>query len=198
MLYKQNNEALACFLNNVTSEDLANVIYDGSRLKWCNDLTSLKTFVAEVLCQSAKWCSPGGYSKKFISSNAELTLTWHQGKQNTLLFQGKDGNLVRDKFVSLCRAQSCTSKPSHGQEQALPIDSGTSMPSKDAVSKSVQVCQDSLQNYSINYLSNCRCSCGVLAADVEGVKLDITILQSRIELLSESKMNSLIKKKIRK
>ena len=60
------------------------------------------------------------------------------------------------------------------------------MPSKDAVSKSVQVCQDSLQNYSINYLSNCRCSCGVLAADVEGVKLDITILQSRIELLSES------------
>ena len=60
------------------------------------------------------------------------------------------------------------------------------MPSKDAVSKSVQVCQDSLQNYSINYLSNCYCSCGVLAADVEGVKLDITILQSRIELLSES------------
>ena len=116
-----NNEALACFLNNVTSEDLANVIYDGSRLKWCNDLTSLKTFVAEVLCQSGKWCSPGGYSKKFISSNAELTLTWHQGKQNTLLFQGKDGNLVRDKFVSLCRAQSCTSKPSHGQEQALSI-----------------------------------------------------------------------------
>ena len=128
-----------------------------------------------------------GWLLKFISSNAELILTWHQGKQNTLLFQGKDGNLVRDKFVSLCRAQSCTSKPSHGQEQALSIDSGTSMPSKDVVSKSVQVCQDSLQNYSINCLSNCRCSCGVLAADVEGVKLDIAILQSRIELLSESK-----------
>ena len=60
------------------------------------------------------------------------------------------------------------------------------MPIKDAVNKSVQLCQDSLQKYSINYLSNCRCSCGVLAADVEGVKLDITILQSRIELLSES------------
>ena len=167
-------------------KDLANVIYDGSRLKWCNDLTYLKTFVAEVLCQSGKWCSPGGYSKKFISSNAELTLTWHQGKQNTLLFQGKDGNLVRDKFVSLCRAQSCTSKLSRGQEQALSIDSGISMPTKDGVNKSVQVCQDSLQNYSINYLSKCRCSCGVLAADVEGVKLDIIILQSRIELLSES------------
>ena len=52
------------------------------------------------------------------------------------------------------------------------------MPTKDAVNKSVQVCQDSLQKYSINYLSNCRCSCGVLAADVEGVKLDITILQA--------------------
>ena len=104
-----NNEALACFLN-VTSKDLGNVIYGGRRLKWCNDLTSLKTFVAEVLRQNGKWCSPGGYSKKFISSNAELTLTWYQGKLDTLLFQDKDGNLVGDKCVSLCRAQSCTSK----------------------------------------------------------------------------------------
>ena len=106
--------------------------------------------------------------------------------EHSTVSKGKDGNIVQDKFVSLCRAQSCTSKLSHGQEEALLIDSGISMPTKDAVNKSVQVCQDSLQNYSINYLSNCRCSCGVLAADVEGVKLDITILQSRIELLSES------------
>ena len=103
-----NNEAFASFLNNVTSKDLTNVIYDGSRLKWCNDLTSLKTFVTEVLCQEGKWRSPGGYTKKFISSNAELTLTWHQGKQNTLMFQGKDGNFIRDKLISLCRAQSYT------------------------------------------------------------------------------------------
>ena len=162
-------------MNLVTSKDLANVIYDGSRLKWCNDLISLKTFVAEVLRQSGKQCSPGGYSKKFISSNAELTLTWHQGKQNTLLFQGNDGNLVRDNCVSLCRVQSCTSKLSHGQEQVLSIDSEISMPTNDAISKSVQVCEDSLQNYSINYLSNFLCSCGVLAAEVEGARLDITI-----------------------
>ena len=180
-----NNEAFASFLNNVTSKDLTNVIYDGSRLKWCNDLTSLKTFVTEVLRQEGKWRSPGGYTKKFIGSNAELTLTWHQGKQNTLMFQGKDGNFIRDKLISLCRAQSCTSKLNHGQEQALSIDTG--IPTlKDVISKSVQVCQDSLQNYSINYSSNCRCACGVLAADVEVVKLDITILQSRMELLFKS------------
>ena len=49
---RSNNEGFACFLNNVTSKDLTQVIYDGSRLKWCNDLTSLKTFVTEVLCQN--------------------------------------------------------------------------------------------------------------------------------------------------
>ena len=49
-----NNEAFASFLNNVTSKDVTNVIYDGSRLKWCNDLTSLKTFVTEVLRQEGK------------------------------------------------------------------------------------------------------------------------------------------------
>ena len=112
------------------------------------------------------------------------------------MFQGKDGNFVQDKLISLCRAQSCTSMLNHGQEQALSIDTGIPTLTKDVISKSVQVCQDSLQNYSnklfnlitelFNYSSNCRCSCGVLAADIEGVKLDITIQQSRMELLFKS------------
>ena len=35
-------------------------------------------------------------------------------------------------------------------------------------------------------MSNCRCSCGVLAADVEGVKLDITILSNRIDSIANA------------
>ena len=73
--------------------------------------------------------------------------------------------------------QSRNSKLSHGQEQALSIDLEMSI------------------YYSTNCLSNCRCSCGVLAADVEGVKLDITILQSRIDSLFKSKNESSHKEK---
>ena len=44
-----------------------------------------------------------------------------------------------------------------------------------------QVCLDTMGD-NRNSLSNCacRCSCGVLAADVEGVKLDMTIPSNRI------------------
>ena len=48
-----------------------------------------------------------------------------------------------------------------------------------------QVCLDIIGDNS-NYLSNCRCSCGVLAADVEGVKLDITILSNRIDSIANA------------
>ncbi|CAB4035218.1 Hypothetical predicted protein [Paramuricea clavata] len=37
-----------------------------------------------------------------------------------------------------------------------------------------------------NYLSNCRCSCGVLTADVEGVKLDIITLPNRIDSIANA------------
>jgi predicted nucleic acid-binding Zn-ribbon protein len=46
-----------------------------------------------------------------------------------------------------------------------------------------QVCLDIIGDNS-NYLSNCRCSCGVLAADVEGVKLYITIQSNRIDSIA--------------
>ena len=93
---------------------------ESTRLKWCNDLDSLKAFVAEVLDLNGKWCSPGGGSKRFTSSNAELlTLTWYSGKQNTLLFQGKDGNLIRDGCVIFCQTRDGVMKSSCKQVQAL-------------------------------------------------------------------------------
>ncbi|CAB4042019.1 Hypothetical predicted protein, partial [Paramuricea clavata] len=127
------------FLGNALSNDL---IYEGTRLKWCNDLDSLKAFVAEVLDLNGKWCSPGGGSKRFTSSNAELTLTWY-------------------------------SEPTPISRPANQVDAAS------------QVCLDIIGDNS-NYLSNCRCSCGVLAADVEGVKLDITILSNRIDSIANA------------
>ncbi len=32
--------------------------------------------------------------------------TWYKGKQNTLIFQGNDGDLVRDRCIFLCKQES--------------------------------------------------------------------------------------------
>ena len=69
--------------------------YDGKRVKWLNDLYS-----------SGKWSSPGGQSRKFTSSTFDITMTWYYGKQKTLLFQGKDGNELRETIIKACMAKS--------------------------------------------------------------------------------------------
>ena len=78
------------------------MLYDGCRLKCCEDLLKLKQIVSDIWNLEGKWSSPGGQSKRFCSSNADLVLTWHKGKQNTLILHGKDGDLVRDKCILLC------------------------------------------------------------------------------------------------
>ena len=154
-----------------------------------------------MLDLNGKWCSPGGGSKRFTSSNAELTLTWYSGKQNTLLFQGKDGNLIRDGCVKFCQTRDGVMKSSCKQVQALSknselqrdliaqniLESEPTSISRPAnqVDAASQVCLDIIGDNS-NYLSNCHCSCGVLAADVEGVKLDITILSNRIDSIANA------------
>ena len=80
--------------------------YDGKRIKWLNDLHSLKDFVKNVVKSSGKWSSPGGQSRKFTSSTFDITMTWYYGKQKTLLFQGKDGNELRETIIKACMAKS--------------------------------------------------------------------------------------------
>lgn len=86
---------------NRDCKDLVNLIYDSKRLKWVHDFDSLKTVIVKHLGLWGKWSSPGGSSKKFKCINADLTITWYHKKQYTLLFQGKDGDALREKCVRL-------------------------------------------------------------------------------------------------
>ena len=72
---------------------------------------SLKQITSDVFGLEGKWTSPGGQSKRFTSSNADLTLTWYSGKQNSLSFQGKDGYALRDKCVLYCEEKIRPCKP---------------------------------------------------------------------------------------
>jgi hypothetical protein len=72
-------------------KDKAHLIYEGNRIKWTQDLDSLKYFIENIVGLNGRWRSPGGKSKQFNSTNADLSITWYPGKQNSLSFQGKDG-----------------------------------------------------------------------------------------------------------
>ena len=82
--------------------------YDEKQIKWVNDLNSLKDFVKNVVKSSGKWSSPGGQSRKFTSSTFDIIMTWYYAKQKTLLFQGKDGNELRETIIKACMAKSTT------------------------------------------------------------------------------------------
>lgn len=77
--------------------------YDGRRLKWVSGLDSLKKIIHESLGLQGKWSSPGGGSKKFTSTNANLSITWYYGKQNTKYCSCKvktETHYERDLYIS--------------------------------------------------------------------------------------------------
>ena len=146
--------------------------------------------------------------QKFISSNAELSLTWHPRKQNSLLFQGKDGYALREKRVFFCEKEgrlvnSESSNTVFEQEREITCFEASAGPasvaSKIAASTfasflpSCQILAGTtlISNTTVNNctqtsteLTKCNCSCGLLLlAELEGMKLDIEILQSRTDSL---------------
>ena len=88
MLYQNagntnKNHRLNFFLTCDSCSELSNMSYDGVRLKWLDDLENIKRIVCQVWGLEGKWSSPGGQTKKFTSTNADLVLTWYKGKRNT-------------------------------------------------------------------------------------------------------------------
>lgn len=130
------------------------LVYDGDRVKWTHDLGSLKKFLENVIGLSGKWSSPGGKSKKFTCSVLDLVVVWYHGKQKSLLFQGKDGVLLKELLVSVIQEP--------GEEMTSKVDCSTNFKPK----------------------ARCDCSCETNFNEViEDMKLSIEILQSRVDSL---------------
>ena len=83
--------------------DLQYIELIGERLIRTSDLESLKNFVESCLQQQGKWTSPGGNTKQFESCNNKLVITWYNKKQHTLVFQGQDGPVLKEKLVKLAQ-----------------------------------------------------------------------------------------------
>ena len=74
----------SCSLNPEAFE-LDYLHFNGDKLLWSNDLDALKNFVVNGLKLQGKWLTPGGNTKQFKSSNANVIINWYNKKQNSEL-----------------------------------------------------------------------------------------------------------------
>ena len=169
-----------CLLN-FDSTNLQYLQLNGDRLTWTSDLESLKKFVEKDLQQQGKWTSPGGNSKQFKSDNNNLVINWYNKKQLTLSFQGRDGPLLKDKLAELVRK-----KPG---EKSDSLDLG--------LSSSIQRLTSPLKVFEANNNNQqpsaaeakpknssqerSKPELAELVAEIEGIKLDLLILQKKVE-----------------
>jgi hypothetical protein len=77
---------------------------NGERLLWKGTLQTLKDFVQKSLHEQGKCTSPGGEAKRFTNINGSFEMTWY-GKQSTLTFNGKEGNLIKDKLATMVKTK---------------------------------------------------------------------------------------------
>ena len=98
------NFSVIQFYKDLLPQDMAlcNLRYEGERLKWSSDLEALKLFFKEKLGLrlKGKWTSPGGNSKKFKCTNFNVVATWYFKKQQTLLFQGNNSQILKESLIS--------------------------------------------------------------------------------------------------
>ena len=111
---------------------------------------------------------PGGYSKKISSSSPVISITWYPGKQNSLILHGKAS-------VALTEAARVIASQNNSPSKSSLLDV-----SKSSDGVSMSYCAFSNSDKSSTQRFYCDCQCSLLAADLEGIKLEIAVMQSDI------------------
>ena len=99
------------------------IVYDGKCLKWNNNYVELQNVFENIVGVSGKWTVPSGNARRFQSNDSELIVTWYRSKQRTLLFQGKDGYLLRKFLINVCDSKAISPSPKKVQLSPGRIDS---------------------------------------------------------------------------
>ena len=117
--YIVESKILKIYSKIFSISSLVDVVYYGKRLKWNNNYVELRNFIENIVGVSGKWTVPSGNARRFQSNDSELIVTWYRSKQRTLLFQGKDGYLLREFLINVCLNLQDIS-PSPKEVQLLP------------------------------------------------------------------------------
>ncbi|CAB3985512.1 Hypothetical predicted protein, partial [Paramuricea clavata] len=167
--------------------------YDGKRVRWTDSFEMLKIFTKHAIEQPDNWLSPGGKYKKFTSSNSDLIFTWNF-ELRTLSFKVEMGDRLKELFISVCMmGKSLPAERSGLEPVALNNDKPLSV--SRTKTKAARVSIDNYGAGSSNHVSSvqkckCECQCGLLVAELEGVKLDLVILQKHVDTKMSSAQKS--------
>ena len=167
-------------LPNLESCDLQHLQLKGDRQAWKSSLDSLKNFVMGDLQKQGKWTSPGGNMKQFKSTDKNLIINWYSKKQQTLCFQGRDGPTLKDRLAQLVQnmPEMTTNTPdSNTSTTVVQTESQTMSPSTLPEDFIRQTSADRVGKES----STEERSNSMVSADIEGLKLDLLILQKKVE-----------------
>jgi hypothetical protein len=189
-------------------------MYDGTRVKWCKDYESLKTFIEGAFGLDGKWRAFGGSSKKFDAANTDFSTIWYPGKLNTLSFNGKIGEQAKKNLINRCelssmsdventvnRKDNCIDEVKHPHPNTTcalgclnasngraVIDAPVPFENKqDSIAhRPAPVMANKYSHTEDTALNSCACNCGVLTAELEGVKLELVIMQNNFEIRLDS------------
>ena len=195
--------------DDIKQIDCTNLIYDGKRFKWTSSWERLKNFVEDTLELNGRWVPPGGSARKFICSNLDLSVTWYPGKQNSLILH-EELSIDLTNLLMACQKKTGMSVAEIDASPMNNLNDNGSVPTTFAansannppvvpVYKSLSgaiLGTDKCQSESACLKSQCNlqcdCKCGLFAAELEGIKLDILIMQRNIE--SNTRMANIAQK----
>jgi hypothetical protein len=145
-------------MNNLLTTTVNKLLYDGEKYRWTGSLNELKEFVDKYLQIKGEWTSPGGHVKLFTAKGSDFAIKWYGPRSQKLMIEADScDHYLEEKLVNL----------SVGKQ----VSEGELHVNKDDALKSSGPCSCS-----------CKCSGGITAASLEGLKLDIAILESRLNL----------------
>ena len=159
-------------VNNIDSEsikllnDQAYLTYDGTRIKWEQDLRSLKNFVENVAGLIAKWKSPGSTAKQFIDSNFDFVMTWYPGKHNSLIFHGKEGELFKKLLLDILQTNTADQAGTVTDENVSLVDE--------------HLLRDGTKGGQ-SLLNSQNCNCKLNSKALRDIKSEVATLQRQME-----------------
>ena len=151
------------------------LISDNESLFWVDDYESLKSFT-ETVGLTGKWSPPGGRIKKFVADNADLTIMWHYGKQGSMLLRGGGAEKCKETLINMLKSPS---------DRSNIMESNNVSPTMDFTADSAKVSDASqLIDTSLSNTYAHECKCFDNGVEIDGVKLDIVIMQRKLEFVN--------------
>ena len=163
--------------NHIASSNLS---YENKRIKWIGTFDKLQKFVKYDLKLDGKWSLPGGSSKKFTCYSLDISITWYPKKLNTLVFHGEESSGLVDALKNV-RAEAISKNDGLTNNVCVSAKHCSVASINSAVDKPKQLSNhcikdsgltDNHQKVSTVHDFKLGCQCRILAAELEGVKLD--------------------------